>query len=88
MKIYIPYYENCSWHTAILNSLECNLYKRKGGGYTILLIITQSHLMVIMFTVKNQVHLHISVKTMEMPMCTSWMLKQLNGKTERITKHG
>ena len=35
MKIYIPYYENCSWHTAILNSLECNLYKHKGGGYTI-----------------------------------------------------
>lgn len=35
MKIYIPYYENCSWHTAILNSLECNLYKRKSGGYTI-----------------------------------------------------
>ena len=53
MKIYIPYYENCSWHTAILNSLECNLYKHKGGGYTILLIITQSHLMVIMFTVMN-----------------------------------
>ena len=26
MKIYIPYYENCSWHTATLNSLECNLY--------------------------------------------------------------
>lgn len=35
MKIYIPYYENCSWHTATLNSLECNLYKRKSGGYTI-----------------------------------------------------
>ena len=35
MKIYIPYYENCSWHTATLNSLECNLYKHKGGGYTI-----------------------------------------------------
>lgn len=30
MKIYIPYYEKCSWHTATLNSLEC-----KGGGYTI-----------------------------------------------------
>ena len=35
MKIYIPYYENRSWHTATLNSLECNLYKHKGGGYTI-----------------------------------------------------
>ena len=35
MKIYIPYYENCSWHTATLNSLDCNLYKHKGGGYTI-----------------------------------------------------
>lgn len=35
MKIYIPYYENCSWHTATLNSLECNLYKHEGGGYTI-----------------------------------------------------
>ena len=35
MKIYIPYYENRSWHTATLNSLECNLYKHKDGGYTI-----------------------------------------------------
>ena len=35
MKIYIPYYENRSWHTATLDSLECNLYKHKGGGYTI-----------------------------------------------------
>ena len=35
MKIYIPFYENRSWHTATLNSLECNLYKHKGGGYTI-----------------------------------------------------
>jgi hypothetical protein len=35
MKIYIPYYENRSWHTATLNSLDCNLYKHKGGGYTI-----------------------------------------------------
>lgn len=35
MKIYIPYYENCNWHVAILNSLECNLYKHKGCGYTI-----------------------------------------------------
>ena len=35
MKIYIPYYEHCNWHVAILNSLECKLYKHKGGGYTI-----------------------------------------------------
>ena len=35
MKIYIPYYENRSWHIATLNSLECNLYKHKGGGHTI-----------------------------------------------------
>ena len=35
MKIYIPYYEHCSWHTATLKSLECNLYTHKGGGYTI-----------------------------------------------------
>ena len=35
MKIYIPYYENYSWHTATLNSLECNLYKHKGCRYTI-----------------------------------------------------
>lgn len=26
MKIYIPYYENRSWHTATLNSLECKNY--------------------------------------------------------------
>ena len=35
MKIYIPYYENRSWHTATLNSFDCNLYPHKGGGYTI-----------------------------------------------------
>lgn len=35
MKIYIPYYENREWHIATLNSLQCNLYKHKGGGYTI-----------------------------------------------------
>lgn len=31
----------------------------------------------------NYVHLHISAKTMEMPMCINWMLKQLDGKIER-----
>ena len=35
MKIYIPYYENREWHIATLDSLECNLYKRHGEGYTI-----------------------------------------------------
>ena len=35
MKIYIPYYENREWHIATLDSLQCNLYKCKGAGYTI-----------------------------------------------------
>lgn len=47
MKIYIPYYENCSWHTATLNSLECNLYKHKAADIQFLLI------MEIMCTVMN-----------------------------------
>lgn len=41
-----------------------------------------SLIMAIMFTVMNRVQLHISVKTTEMPMFTSWKSKKLSGKIE------
>ena len=35
MVVYIPYYTGSKWAVETLESLECNLYKRHRGGYTI-----------------------------------------------------
>lgn len=75
MKIYIPYYENCSWHTATLNSLECNLYKHKGGGYTIF-----AYNNAVAYNGDNVYSYELGAiayqcKTMEMPIFTRLMLK-------------
>lgn len=83
MKIYIPYYENRSWHTATLNSLECNLYKHKGGGYTIF-----AHNNAVAYNGDNVYSNELGAipyqcKTMEMPIFTSWKLKKLSGKIEK-----
>ena len=40
-----------------------------------------------MFTAMNWARLHIRVKTMEMPMFTSWKLKKSHGKIESEAKN-
>ena len=35
MRIYISYYTGNEWTMVTVESLECNLYKRHRGGYTI-----------------------------------------------------
>lgn len=64
MKIYIPCYTGSKYEAVTLESLECNVYLHSDGDYTILLIITQRHIMEIIFIMTSKVYMIISIKIM------------------------